>query len=40
MDGLKNELSSLYLRKFAITEACSRQSQALIALEKMQNQGL
>ncbi|MFL6341754.1 MAG: hypothetical protein ACJ72U_09445 [Nitrososphaeraceae archaeon] len=40
IDGLKNELSSLYLRKFAITEACSRQSQALIALAKMQNQGL
>jgi hypothetical protein len=40
IDGLKNELYSLYLRKFAITEACSRQSQALIALAKMQNQGL
>ncbi len=40
INGLKKELSSLYLRKFAITEACSRQSQALIALAKMQNQGL
>jgi hypothetical protein len=37
--GLKKELSELYVRKFTINEACSRQSQALITLAKLQSQG-
>jgi hypothetical protein len=38
--GLKKELSGLYLRKFTIDEACSRQSQALITLAKLQSHGI
>jgi hypothetical protein len=38
--GLKKELSTLYLRKFAINEAYSRQSQALTTLAKLQNHGI
>jgi NUDIX domain len=34
--GVKKELSALYLRKFAIDEAYSRQSEALINLVKLQ----
>ena len=37
---LKKELSALYLHKFAINEACSRQSQSLIALAKLKSYGL
>src|SRR5919198_3656660 len=37
---LKKELSSLYLQKFAINEACSRQSQSLITLARLQSQGI
>ena len=40
IDGMKKELSTLYLRKFVIHEACARQTQALIATAKLQNQGL
>jgi hypothetical protein len=36
--ALKKELSRLYLQKFALDEACSRQNQALVSLAKMQNQ--
>jgi hypothetical protein len=36
----KKELSRLYLQKYALEEACARQSQALIDLAKMQNQRL
>jgi hypothetical protein len=35
MGGLERELRRLLLQKFAITEACARQS---LALAKMQNQ--
>jgi hypothetical protein len=38
--GLKKELSALYLHKFTINEACSRQSQALIALAKLKSYGI
>ena len=38
--GLKRELKKLCIQKLMINEACSRQSQALIALAKMQNQEL
>jgi len=38
--ALKKELSRLYLQKYALEEACARQSQALIDLAKMQNQRL
>jgi hypothetical protein len=40
IDGLKKELSALSLQKFAINEACSRQSQALITLAKLQSRGV
>jgi hypothetical protein len=40
IDGLKRELSALYLQKYTINEACSRQSQALITLAKLQSQGI
>jgi hypothetical protein len=32
-------LSALYLQKYTLDEACSRQSQALITLAKLQSQG-
>jgi len=38
INGVKKELQRLLLQKFAITEACARQSQALIA--NLQNQRL
>jgi hypothetical protein len=38
--GLNRELHKLSLQKFALTEACARQSYALVTLTKMQNQGL
>ena len=34
--GLKKELEKLYLQKYTINQACSRQSQALINLAKLQ----
>jgi hypothetical protein len=40
IDGLKKELSALSLQKFAINETCSRQSQALITLAKLQSRGV
>jgi hypothetical protein len=32
--GLKKELSGLYLQKYALVQACARQSQTLAALAK------
>jgi hypothetical protein len=40
IDGLKKELSVLYLRKFAINEASLRQSEPLITLAKLKNHGI
>jgi hypothetical protein len=37
---LKKELSALYLQKFTINEAYSRQSQSLITLAKLQSYGI
>ena len=37
--GLKKELSGLYLQKYALVQACARQSQTLAALAKEQDQG-
>lgn len=34
---LKRELSGLYLQRYALVQACARQSQALIALAKEQD---
>jgi hypothetical protein len=40
INGLKKELSTLYLQKFALDEACSSQRQSLIALAKLKSHGL
>jgi hypothetical protein len=40
INGLKEELSALYLRKFVINEACSSQSESLITLAKLKSHGL
>jgi hypothetical protein len=37
---VKRELSALYLHKYTINEACSRQSQALITLARLQGYGI
>ena len=34
------DAATLYLQKFAINEACSRQRQVIIALFKLQNHGI
>jgi hypothetical protein len=38
--GLDRELQKLSLQKYALVQACSRQSQALVALGKLQNEEL
>ena len=38
--GLNRELQKLSLRKFAITEACALQAQALVTAAKIQNQSI
>ena len=38
--GIKKELSTLYLQKFTINEACSRQSRAMMALLSLQTHGI
>jgi hypothetical protein len=40
INGLKEELSALYLQKYTIDQACSRQSQSPIALGKIKSCGL
>jgi hypothetical protein len=35
ISGIKSELDRLSLQKYALNEACSRQSQSLIALAKL-----
>jgi hypothetical protein len=40
INGLKEELSALYLQKYTIEQACSRQSQPLIAIAKLKSFGL
>jgi uncharacterized protein (UPF0335 family) len=40
INGLKEELSALYLQKYTIEQACSRQSQPLIAIAKLKSCGL
>ena len=40
INDLKKELSTLYLQKHTLNEACSRQSQALITLAKLQSLGI
>ena len=40
INGLKEELSALYLQKYTLDQACSRQSQSLIALAKLKSYGL
>ncbi len=40
LGGLEQELRRLFLQKYALVQACSRQSQLLLALGKMQNQAL
>jgi hypothetical protein len=39
-EQLKKELSALYLQKYIINEICSRQSQALITLARLQSHGI
>ena len=39
INGLKKELSALYLGKFALNEACSSQSKSLITLAKLKSHG-
>jgi hypothetical protein len=40
INGLKKELLALYLQKYALDQACLRQSQSLIALAKLKNHGI
>ncbi len=40
INGLKEELSALYLQKYTLDQACSHQSQALITLAKLKSYGL
>ena len=40
INGLREEISALYLQKYTIEQACSRQSQALIALARLKSYGL
>ena len=40
INGLKLELQRLSLQKYAIDQACSTQSQSLIALSKLKNRGI
>jgi hypothetical protein len=35
ISGIKSELDRLSLQKYALNQACSRQSQSLIALAKL-----
>ena len=37
---MEHELSALNLQKYALDQACSRQSQSLIALAKLKSYGL
>jgi hypothetical protein len=40
INGLKEELSTLYLQKYTLDQACSRQSQSLIGLAKLKSNGI
>ena len=40
INGLKKELSALYLQKYTLDEACLRQSEALITLAKLKSNGI
>jgi hypothetical protein len=40
INGFKRELYALYLQKYTFNEFCSRQSQALTALAKLQSHGI
>jgi hypothetical protein len=40
INGLKEELSALYLQKYTLDQACSRQTQSLITLAKLKSYGL
>jgi hypothetical protein len=40
INGVKRELDRLSLQKYALDQACSRQSQSLVALAKIKNYGL
>jgi hypothetical protein len=40
INGLKKELSALYLQKHMLDEACSLQSQSLVNLAKLKSYGL
>jgi cell division septum initiation protein DivIVA len=40
IDGLKREISALYLQKYMLDEACSRQSQSLVNLAKLKSYGI
>jgi hypothetical protein len=40
INGLKKELSTLYLQKYALDQACSNQSKSLITLANLKSHGL
>jgi len=40
INGLREELSTLYLQKYTLDQACSCQSQSLIALAKLKSHGI
>ena len=40
INGLNKELSTLYLQKLAINEACSRQVESLVALANLKSHGI
>ncbi|HJT49430.1 MAG TPA: hypothetical protein VJ729_14690 [Nitrososphaeraceae archaeon] len=40
LSGLRKEIDRLSLQKYALDQACSRQSLSLIALSKLKNLGI
>jgi hypothetical protein len=40
INGVKRELDRLSLQKYALDQACSRQSQSLVALAKLKSNGI
>ena len=40
IDGLKKELSALYLQKYALNQVCFRQNQAVMSVTRLQTHGI
>ncbi|MFL6369676.1 MAG: hypothetical protein ACJ72F_02460, partial [Nitrososphaeraceae archaeon] len=39
IDGLKKELSALYLQKYTLNQVCFRQNQAVMSVTRLQTHG-